>query len=229
MRTEGCIVDVDGTLLFSNDAHAESWTRVLCEEGHRVSFEEVRTRIGMGGDRILAELAGVDDDSDEGRFLKDRRRALFLAEYVDDLVPTPGARELLLRLRERGVRLVVGTSADDQELRALLRSAGVADCFDDVTTSSEVDASKPAPDVVEAALAKLDVHRARVLMIGDTPYDVAAAKRAGVRSVALRTGGWPDEALTDAIAIFDAPLDAVLALDRAPFFLAPRDEDRPSW
>lgn len=230
MRTEGCIVDIDGTLLFSNDAHAESWTRVLCEEGHRVTFEEVRTRIGMGGDRILQDLAGVDAESDEGKFLADRRRRLFLDEYLPDLYPTPGARELLLRLRDRGVRLVVGTSADGQEVSALLRQARVADCFDGATTASDVEESKPAPDLVEAALAKLrkqGVHKAGVLMIGDTPYDVAAAKKAGVRTVAVRTGGWPDEALTGAIAIFESPLDAAMALDSAPFFLAL--EDRPSW
>lgn len=219
MRIQGAIVDVDGTLLFSNDGHAESWTRVLCENGHRVAFEEVRMRIGMGGDRILAELAGLDEDSDEGKFLSTLRRQLFLQEILPDLRPTPGARELLLRLRERGVKLVVGTSADEAELGALLDQAGVRDCFDKVTTSSEVESSKPAPDVVQAALAKLRVPKERVLMIGDTPYDVAAARRAGVRCVALRTGGWPDEALAQAVAIYDTPIDVAMALEDAPFEL----------
>lgn len=227
MGIAGCIIDVDGTLLFSNDAHAESWTRVLNEEGHPVTFAEVRSRIGMGGDRILAELAGVDHEGDEGRYLSARRRKLFLTEYAPDLQPTPGARELLLRLREHGVRLVVGTSADDEELGALLGRVGARDLFDGTTSSSDVDASKPSPDVVQAALGELRVPKDRALMIGDTPYDIAAAQRAGVRCVALRTGGWPDEALVAATAIYDDPIEVVLGLARPPFSLGL--EARPSW
>ncbi len=223
----GAIVDVDGTLLDSNDAHAESWTRVFEAHGYDVSFDAVRTKIGCGGDRLLQELVGLDDESDAAVRMKDERRRMFLKEYLPGLRPLPGARELLLRLREHGVRLVVGTSADERELDQLLRQAKVDDLFDAVTTASEVAQSKPAPDVILRALQKLGLPKHDVVMIGDTPYDVTAAKRAGIRTVALRTGGWDDDALADAVAIYDTPVDVARALDRPPFELVAAD--RPSW
>jgi HAD superfamily hydrolase (TIGR01509 family) len=223
----GAIVDVDGTLIDSNDAHAESWTRTFAAHGYDVGFDDVREQIGKGGDRLLHELAGVDDDSDEGQAMKDERRALFLKEYLRQLRPIAGGRELLLRLREHGVKLVVGTSADEKELAKLLRQAGVDDLFDARTTSSEVQFSKPAPDIVVRALQKLSLPKDDVVMIGDTPYDVTAAKRAGVRAIALRTGGWDDDDLADAVAIYDSPVEVVRALDRPPFSLA--SAERRAW
>ena len=134
------------------------------------------------------------------------------------LRPTPGARALLERMRSDGVARVVATSAAGAELEALLGQAGIADLVDATATASDAEQSKPAPDIVEAALAKAGVAPERALMLGDTPYDIEAARCAGVASVALRCGGaWDDAALAGAIAIYDSPAALLATWDRSPF------------
>ncbi len=210
------LLDIDGTLLDSNDAHAASWREVFVRAGHDIAFERVRALVGKGGDKLLHELIGVDDESDEGRRLTDRRRALFMRDYLPALEPTRGARALLQRLRDAGMRRVIASSAGGEELAALLRQAGVDDLVDDAATSSDAAASKPDPDIVAAALRKAGVPAARAVMIGDTPYDIEAARAAAVACIALRCGGWSDEALAGAAAIYDDPQQLLERIDGSP-------------
>jgi HAD superfamily hydrolase (TIGR01509 family) len=211
------LIDVDGTLLDSNDAHAQSWVDVLGRHGHDVSFDKVRSLIGKGGDKLLAEAVGVDEESDEGKRLSDERRALFMGSILATLKPTRGARALLERLRAEGLRLVIATSAAGEELQGLLKQAGVDDLIEETATSSDADDSKPDPDIILAALKKAGVAADEAVMLGDTPYDVESAGRAGVATIALRCGGfWNDDAFAKAAAIHDDPAALLAALAGSP-------------
>ena len=212
------LFDVDGTLIDSNDAHARAWEDVFREEGYAARFADVRPLIGMGGDKLLPTVIGVDAESERGKALGERRKRIFKERYLPRLRPFPGARALLERMRAAGLTLVVATSAQEDELAGLLDAAGVADLFAETTTSSDADSSKPDPDIIEAALERAGrVAPDGALMVGDTPYDVEAAKRAGVRTVAVRSGGWDDAALRDAAAVFADVAEILARYDASPF------------
>jgi HAD superfamily hydrolase (TIGR01509 family) len=212
----GVIFDVDGTLVNSNDAHARSWVQALAEVGVQTTFADVRPLIGMGGDKLLPKLAGLDDESELGQRVSERRSEIFATEYLPELRAFPKARELLLRLRDAGLRLTVASSAKRTELSALLELANVSDLLEGVTSSSDAERSKPDPDIVRAALGHLDMAADRALMIGDTPYDIEAAARLGVRSLAFRCGGRSDADLAGAVAIYDGPADLLARFDASP-------------
>lgn len=208
----GLIFDIDGTLLHSNDAHALTWTEAFAAAGHDIPFERVRPLIGMGGGQILRRLLGLPDDVGEGaRLAASRRRSL--ERELPALRPTRGARALLEALRARGIPLAVATSAEPDEARALLGQAGLADLLPLPPGAQDAETSKPAPDVVEVALHALGLPPGDVALVGDTPYDVEAARRAGVRAVALRCGGAPERALEGAWAVLDDPRDLLRHLD----------------
>jgi HAD superfamily hydrolase (TIGR01509 family) len=211
------IFDVDGTLVNSNDAHANAWVMALAERGRRVEFSRVRPLIGMGGDKLLPEVAGIAVDSPEGRAIDARRREIFLSEFLPHLKPTRGAKDLLEWLRDDRLALVVASSASKSELHDLLRVAGAEKLMDSTTSSDDADRSKPDPDIVKAALDRTGCPPADVIMIGDTPYDVEAALRAGIAIIALRCGGWPDSELTGAVAIYTDPADLLDHYDLSPF------------
>ena len=214
--TKVVLLDVDGTLIDSNDAHADSWVETLQEAGYEVTFPRIRTLIGKGADKLLPEAVGVEKDSARGKVIGDRRSQLFMSKYLPTLVAFPGARELLLRLRSDGFTLVVATSAQKDEMKALLRVAGLDDLIEEAASAMDADASKPDPDIILAAMRSAGCRPDEAIMLGDTPYDVQAATRANVRTIALRCGGWADAQLTGAIAIYDSPLDLVRHYARSP-------------
>lgn len=219
-KLEGVLLDVDGTLIDSNGAHAESWSETLREFGFDVPAEQVRPLIGMGGDKVLPKLTGVDAESARGKALAERRAALFRERYVPRLRPTPGARDLLDRLRQEGLRLVVATSAAEDELHPMLEQVGLTELLARKTSSDDADNSKPDPDIIMAALRKGRLSPGQAIMLGDTPYDVEAATRASVGTVAVLSGGWDADALTGAIAIYDHPADIVAHFTASPFAAA---------
>jgi phosphoglycolate phosphatase-like HAD superfamily hydrolase len=203
----GIILDVDGTLIDSNDAHARAWVDAGEALGYRIRFEEVRPLIGMGGDRVTPMVAGVEEESPEGRALAEARGDIFRRRYLPHLRPLPRVGELLQRLRDDGFELVVASSASAEDLELLLEQAGVADLVGATTSSADADESKPEPDIVEAAIARARSARERLLMIGDTPYDVEAARRARIPIIAVRSGGWDDPDLDGARAVYDDTAD----------------------
>src|SRR3954454_5447634 len=162
------IFDIDGTLVDSNDAHAQAWVDALADHGRRVELARVRPLIGMGGDKLLPKVAGIDVESPEGKAIDARRREIF-TRFVPQLRPTRGARELLEWLRDQRMTLVVATSAQQAELGDLLRVAGATKFFEATTSSDDAERSKPDPDIVTAALAQTGCADADVIMIGDTP------------------------------------------------------------
>ena len=199
----GVIFDIDGTLVDSNRAHAESWAETLTSFGYKVSAEQVQPLIGMGGDKLLPELIGVDIESAEGKKYSEQRTELFFRKYFPHLRAFPKARALAERFAADGLRMVTASSASEEELEKLLEVAGIGDLLADTTSADDAENSKPDPDIVHAAVGRIGLPPADLVMIGDTPYDVEAALRAGVRIVAVRSGGWDDESLAGAIAIYD--------------------------
>lgn len=216
-RVTGVLLDMDGTLVDSNDAHAEAWLRALAEGGIHVPFAEIRRRIGKGGDKLLPEVAGLDADSPEGKAVSRRRGELFVSEYLPSLRPFPGVRALLRQLRDAGLRLAVASSSKEEELQGLLRLCGADEVIEAQTSADAAENSKPDPDIIHAALGRLGLPAAEVLLLGDTPYDIEAATRAGVGVVAVRCGGWDDAALKGAVAVYDDPADLLARFDSSPF------------
>jgi HAD superfamily hydrolase (TIGR01509 family) len=199
------VFDVDGTLIDSNAAHAESWAQALTEHGFPRDVAQVRPLIGMGTDKLLPMVTGLAEESPEGRAIAGRKKELFTAR-LPGLQATRGARDLVHYLRDRGKTIVIATSADEEEMDAILARAGVDHLIPRRTSSDDAARSKPDPDIVLAALARARTSPERTLMVGDTPYDVEAARHAGLATVALRSGGqWADEELGGAIAILDDP------------------------
>jgi HAD superfamily hydrolase (TIGR01549 family) len=189
----------------------------LAEAGYDIPFERVRPLIGMGGDRVLPELVpGLSDATEPGKSIAKRRTEIFRERELRHIRPFPGGRELLQAVRRRGARVVVATSAKQDELDGLLARGDYGPLVDVASTSDDADSSKPAPDVVEAALAKAKVDAADAVMVGDTKYDVEAAHRAHVPCVALRCGG-NGATLGAADAVYEDPAALGGALDRPPF------------
>ena len=204
---KGVIFDVDGTLVDSNDAHAQSWVETFAEAGYDVPFDVVRPLIGMGGDKLLPRTIGVSNESEEGKKLTKRRSAIFREKFLPHLQALKGSRDLVKRVRSDGLKAIVATSAKDEELRGLLKAAQVADLMEEKATASDAKRSKPDPDIIHAAIEESGISPSELVMIGDTPYDIEAAIRAHVAPIGFRSGGWTDEELKGAVEIYDGPAD----------------------
>ena len=176
----GVLLDVDGTLVDSNDAHAHAWVKAFAENGIDVAFGDVRPLIGMGGDKFSTGWPGCGrttrkrSESAPGARRSSRRNSSRPSGR------SPRTRELLTAMRSRGLRLVAASSAKEDELKGLLAVAGAEDLLEDQTSSDDAEQSKPDPDIITAALEKIGLPAEEVVMLGDTPYDVEAAGRARV-------------------------------------------------
>lgn len=217
MALEGVLLDVDGTLVLSNDAHAQAWVEAFADYGYEIKFEQVRPLIGMGSDQLIPKLVSELNGKEEiCKKLSDRRKELILNKFSAELVATNGSRELVQKMKAQGLHLIIASSATSQEMDVLLKIARVDDLIPEQTTSNDAENSKPAPDIVEVALQKADLEPDKAVMLADTPYDIESAGKAGVGVIAFRTGGFSDEELSGAIAIYDDPTDLLRQYDRSP-------------
>lgn len=212
----GVLLDVDGTLVDSNDAHAHAWVKAFGEHGLRVNFDAVRQRIGKGSDKLLPEVSGLTAESPRGKAISDARQAIFLREQLPRLRPFPKVRELLARMKQSGLRLTVASSAKKPELERLLSICGAHEFLEAKTSSDDAENSKPDPDIILAALKEAELDASDAVLVGDTPYDLEAATRAGVAMIALRCGGWKDVDFGGALAIYDDPADLLDQFDKSP-------------
>jgi len=217
-QIRGIIFDIDGTLVDSNDAHAHAWQQAMAENGYDVSFDRVRPLIGMGGDKVLPEVLGIQKDSEPGSQIDQRRGQLFKERYLPHLRAFPGAMALLRHLHNQDFMLAIATSAKPDEMNSLLHiiDPHASDLFTQEVSSKEATQSKPDPDVVQVALKRTQCPPGQALMIGDTAYDIKAAARSGIKTIAFRCGGWSDHDLQDAIAIYDGPTDLLAHYDQSP-------------
>jgi phosphoglycolate phosphatase-like HAD superfamily hydrolase len=215
-RYRGVLLDVDGTLVDSNAAHAHAWEAAFARAGFDVGFARIRPLIGMGGAQLIEQLTSLPSSHRTHRAIARYRGEIFRAQWLPRIGPLLGARQLVLRLGHAQYRYAIASSAQAEELEPLLAIADIADLCELRTTASDVERAKPAPDVIEAALAKLGVERSQVVMIGDSPYDVAAARTARVDTIGVTTGGFTAEQLAGAVAVFDGPAGLLAAWDRSP-------------
>ena len=220
-RFYAVLLDVDGTLVDSNDAHAQAWSAACSEFGFDRPVEFFGPLIGMGGDHVLPRVDPALSDNDEpGQSIAKRRGEIFTSSFLPTLRAMPGAQELVEHLRHCGLRCVVASSAKADELEALLEIARVSKYIDVQTTSEDARTSKPAPDIVNVALEKARVAPNEVIFLGDTPYDIRSGQQAGVSVIALRCGGWDDLGLAGAIAIYNDPADLLAQYDASPLGVA---------
>lgn len=210
-RYAAVMLDLDGTLVDSNDAHAHAWVEALGGRGVEVAFARVRRMIGMGGDRVVEELTGWPRDGEAARELQDEHAAIFADRWLGQLHPIPKARELVLRLSREGYQLALASASNKKVLQPLLEIAGVADLIVESARPPKPKASKPDPATIESALTRVDAVRSRVVLIGDTPYDVQAGRAAHVDVLGVTTGGYSAESLSGAVAVYRGPAE-LLAL-----------------
>lgn len=215
-RYAAVLLDVDGTLVDSNDAHAHAWVDVFAERDVEVSVSRVRAMIGMGGDRMIEQVLGIPRGTRQNAAIGERRAKVFLDRWLARVRPLVGSRELVLRLRAEGYQYAIASAARSDELGALLEVAGVADLSERRTSSSDAKESKPDPEAIEAALAVVSAERSRAVMIGDTPYDVQAARGASVDMIGFTSGGWPEAALAGSVAAFAGPAGLLAMWEQSP-------------
>jgi len=206
-RFRGIILDVDGTLIDSNDAYAHSRIWALRQFGYTVAYEQVRQWIGMGGDNLLPRVAQLEKESKEGKQIAKGYLEIFKAQYLLHLKPLPGASALVEHLKHSNFRIAVGSATEADVLETLLDIAQVKDFIEETVSSKDAANSKPAPDVILVALDRLQLLPEEVIMLGDTPFDIASATKSGVQTIALRSGGWTGADLSEALAIYDDPAD----------------------
>jgi len=192
MALEAVIFDVDGTLVDTNEAHVAAWVESFAACGYQVPADRVRVEVGKGGDQLVPSIVGEASDRADGDALRAGQKARFLATARSTSFRLfPGAEALLEALRKRGLRLALATSSGAEQLEAIMASAGVPglpERVDVVVTKDDAERSKPAPDLVEAAVAELRCAPARCAMVGDTPWDAEACRRAGVACLGVETG-----------------------------------------
>lgn len=202
MDLRAVIVDVDGTLVDSNAAHADAWVEALRAHGYDTTPGVVRRMIGMGGDKVLQAMTGLDQADPTAQQIIAERHRIFAKQYVAHIRPFPNSHALVSRMRADGLRLVVASSDDASVVKALLERTQFSDLIEEIVASADVDHS-----LVGAALEALHLLAWQALMLGDTPYDIQAARRVGVATIALRSGGWDDVDLKRAAAVYEDAAD----------------------
>jgi HAD superfamily hydrolase (TIGR01549 family) len=213
--TPAAILDVDGTLVDTNYQHAIAWYRAFRRNDVVLPVWRIHRHIGMGGDHLVKALGGEEVESEKGDDIRDAEKELY-EELIDEVEPIEGARELIRDLKERGHAVVLASSAKEDEVDHYLDLLDARDLADGWTTSGDVDATKPQPDLVQAAVEKAGGGEA--VMVGDSTFDCEAAKRAGLETVAVLTGGFSEQELRDAgaVVVFESIQDLRESLDETP-------------
>jgi HAD superfamily hydrolase (TIGR01509 family) len=212
------VLDVDGTLIDSNYQHALAWYRALRAVGEIYPVWRLHRLIGMGGDHVITAIGGEELERRVGDQAREQQGKEVDA-LLEEMAPLPGARDLLVAIKERGHRLVLASSGQQHHVDVFLDKLDARDLADAWTTSADVESSKPAPDLLQVALKKLGVPLdAPSVVVGDSVWDIEAAKKAGMPAIAVRSGGFGNDELKEAgaVAIYDTPGDVARALADTP-------------
>ena len=213
------IFDVDGTLVDSNDLHVEAWREAFRCYGKELSFEDVHGQMGKGGDQLMPVFCSEEELEEFGEELEQKRVELFKSDYLPRVRPFPRVRELFERVKAEGLQIALASSAKGEELEQHKKSMRVADLLEAATSADDARRSKPHPDIFQAALAGLkEVRPEEAVVVGDTPYDVQAAAKAGVSTVGLLSGGFSEEALREAgaVAVYRDVSELLERFDESP-------------
>jgi HAD superfamily hydrolase (TIGR01509 family) len=212
------ILDVDGTLVDTNYHHAIAWYRAFRQHDEVLPIWRIHRHMGMGGDQLVTSLCGEQVEREKGDDVRSAEKELYMA-LIDEVEPLHGARELIEELKQRGHAVVLASSAKPEEVDHYLDLLDARDLADDWTTSADVEATKPQPDLVSAALERVGGSSDDAVMVGDTPWDVKAAEGAGVQTLAVLTGGFSAQELREAgaVDVFESVRQLCEHLDRTPF------------
>jgi HAD superfamily hydrolase (TIGR01509 family) len=211
------ILDIDGTLVDTNYQHAIAWYRAFRQNDIVLPVWRIHRHIGMGGDQLIAALTDDQTEEEKGDDIRSAEKTLYMA-MIDEVEPIEGARELIRRLKDAGKTVVMASSAKEDEVDHYLDLLDVRDVVDDWTRSADVERTKPAPDLVRAAIDKVGADPDDSAMLGDTPWDCKAAEAAGVPTVALVTGGFSTKELTDAgaVAVYQSIPELIEHVEETP-------------
>jgi HAD superfamily hydrolase (TIGR01509 family) len=220
MKYRAAIFDIDGTLLDSVDLHAEAWREVFANHGHAIPLHKIRAQIGKGGDQLLPVFFSKEEIQQFGSEMERERSELFREKMLPNLQPFPSVRPLFERLHSDGFKIALASSAKKEEMERYAEMLGINDLIEAGTSSDDASKSKPHPDIFEAALEKLGgIPAEDVLAIGDTPYDIEAAAKIAMRTLAMLCGGFPEDDLrrAGALAIYIDPADLLERYEDSPF------------
>ena len=211
------ILDIDGTLVDTNYHHAVAWYRAFRQHEIVLPVWRIHRHIGMGGDQLVESLTDAATEEEKGDDIRTAEKALYLA-LIEEVEPFERAHELIERLKDAGRTVVLASSAKEDEVEHYLDLLDARELADGWTTSADVEATKPEPDLVKAALDKAGVEPGDAVMVGDTPWDCKAADAAGVQTVALITGGFSEQELREggAVAVFESIGDLLDGIGETP-------------
>jgi HAD superfamily hydrolase (TIGR01509 family) len=211
------VLDIDGTLVDTNYHHAIAWFRAFAHHGLILPIWRIHRHIGMGGDQVVTALCGEDVEAQLGDDIRDAEGDEY-ARLIGEVRTMEGSRELIVSLKDRGHLVVLASSAKEDEVEAYLDLLDAREIADAWTTSADVESTKPAPDLVHAAMARVDSDPADAVMVGDTPWDVKAAAGAEVATLAVVTGGFSEAELREAgaAAVYESVADLQEQLDDTP-------------
>ncbi|HEU5116092.1 MAG TPA: HAD family phosphatase [Isosphaeraceae bacterium] len=221
---QAVIFDIDGTLVDSVDLHAQAWQDAFRHFGHEFDFQRIRSQIGKGGDQLVPVFLDPREVEERGQEIRDYREKLYKDRYLDKVKAFPQSREILERVKQDGKKVALASSGEDDVVEANKKVAHIENLADVETNASDVERSKPHPDIFGAVLKKLgDLDPSRAIVIGDTPYDAEAAAKIGLRTIGVLCGGFAESDLRAAgcIAIYQGPADLLAHYDSSP--LADKD------
>ena len=214
MKSKGILFDIDGTLVDSNEAHAQCWLQAFTHFGKELPYEVVRHQIGKGGDLLVPDLLNAREMRRFGEQLKKYRSTLFREKYMPRVEPFPRMRRCLEELRRLGFRLALASSSDEEEVEYYTQLLGVGDLLEGSTSKGDAELSKPSPEIFRAALERAGSDPERTIAVGDTPYDVLAAHRIPLPIAAVLSGGFERELLAKAEFLFAGVEELVREIDR---------------
>jgi HAD superfamily hydrolase (TIGR01509 family) len=216
VAVEAALLDVDGTLIDSSYHHALAWYRAFRRHDIVLPMWRIHRAVGMGGDQLVPALVGRELDEEQGDDIRAARDEIYKSGLKDEVAPLEGGHELIAELKDRGLKVVLASSSPKDELERYLDLLDAGELADAWTTKDDVDATKPAPDLILAALEKAQTESA--VLVGDTPWDVEAASKAGVETVCVITGGWSKQELREAgaIAVFESVDELRRHLEETP-------------
>lgn len=203
MNLKAILLDIDGTLVDSNDKHTGCWVEAFARFGKQVDWQVIRGQIGKGGDLLVPDMLNAREMRKFGDDLKELRGELWKNEYMESVQPFPGIRESIRALADRGLKLAFASSSNPNEVEYYVSLLGAEDLLEGSTSKKDAKFSKPSPEIFEAALEQVGGDAAATLVVGDTPYDILAAHRAKLAVAALLCGGFPRETLAKAEFLFD--------------------------
>ena len=216
---QAVIFDIDGTLVDSVDLHTEAWQRTFRKFGHEVRFADIRAQIGKGGDQLLPVFFSKEELDRRSEDLNEERNRLFTSELMEKVRPFPAVRDLFARIKADGRKIALASSAKKTELDHYVQLLRIEDLIETGTSTDDASKSKPHPDIFEAALKKLGHADPKAsIAVGDTPYDAEAAGKAGLATIGVLCGGFPEADLRAAGAgsIYEDPADLLARYAESP-------------